>query len=124
LDGGHHKAFHCGGKTPKDKAGETATREVAGHCQGITHHRRPRLSASLDAPLEPTTRLTIVSAPPGYGRVGPRGGLGRRPAVPIAWVSLDATSGDPARLARQALSALGDARPAAGALAQAVRLRR
>ncbi len=82
--------------------------------------RRPRLSARLDATLDPTTRLTLVSAPPGYGKsVAVAGWIVDR-AIPMAWVSLDATASDPARLARQLLSALGGARPGAPTLAQAI----
>ncbi len=82
--------------------------------------RRPRLSARLDASLDPTTRLTLVAAPPGYGKsVAVAGWIADR-AVPVAWVSLDASAGDPARLAREVLSALDEARPGAAALAQAI----
>ncbi len=41
-------------------------------------------------------------------------------AIPMAWVGLDAAAGDPARLARDVLSALADARPRAASLSQAI----
>ncbi len=86
----------------------------------VARGRRPRLSARLDRTLEPTTRLTLVSAPPGYGKsVAVAGWIVDR-AIPMAWVSLDAAAGDPARLAREVLSALAGARPGAAALAQAI----
>ena len=86
----------------------------------VARRRRPRLSALLDASLDPTTRLTLVSAPPGYGKsVAVAGWIVDR-AIPTAWVSLDAAAGDPARLAREVLSALADARPGAATLAQAI----
>ena len=84
--------------------------------------RRPRLSARLDAVLAPTTRLTVVAAPPGYGKsVAVAGWIADR-GIPVAWVDLDATARDPARLARLAVAALADARPAASSLVPAIAL--
>ncbi len=86
----------------------------------MARRRRPRLAERLDASVDPTTRLTLVSAPPGYGKsVAVAGWIVDR-AIPMAWVSLDSTAGDPARLARQVLTALGRARPGAATLAQAI----
>jgi LuxR family maltose regulon positive regulatory protein len=72
--------------------------------------------------LVPTTRLTVVAAPPGYGKsVAVAGWIADR-GIPVAWVDLDATARDPARLARLALAALADARPAASSLVPAIAL--
>ncbi len=86
----------------------------------VARRRRPRLSARLDASLDPATRLTVVSAPPGYGKSVAVAGWIADLAIPTSWVSLGAGAGDPARLAREVLAALADARPGAAAVAQAI----
>jgi LuxR family maltose regulon positive regulatory protein len=86
----------------------------------VARRHRPRLSARLDLSLHPATRLTLVSAPPGYGKsVAVAGWIADR-AIPVAWVGLDAAAGDPARLAREVLGALAERRPGARALAGAI----
>jgi LuxR family maltose regulon positive regulatory protein len=86
----------------------------------VARRRRPRLSARLDVALQAATRLTLVSAPPGYGKsVAVAGWIADR-ALPAAWVSLDATAGDPSRLTREVLTAIGSIRPGATLLARAI----
>jgi LuxR family maltose regulon positive regulatory protein len=78
------------------------------------HRERPRLSGRLDAALDDTTRLTLLSAPPGYGKtVAVTGWLAAR-GVPYAWLSLDTSDNDLARCARYLAAALRAVRPAAG----------
>lgn len=82
----------------------------------VTGYReRSRLSARLDAALEDRTRLTILSAPPGYGKtVAAAGWLAAR-GVPCAWLSLDPADNDLVRFARYLAAALRSVRPEAGA---------
>jgi LuxR family transcriptional regulator, maltose regulon positive regulatory protein len=98
-----------------------AARARGGPPQGlVARRRRARLSARLDASLDAATRLTLVSAPPGYGKsVAVAGWIADR-AMPAAWVSLDSSAGDPARLARDVLSAFAATRPGATAVARAI----
>jgi LuxR family maltose regulon positive regulatory protein len=75
---------------------------------------RPRLDALLDRALAEATRLTLLSAPPGYGKsVAVAGWLARRP-VPHAWLSLDAADNDPTRFLRYLVAALDTVRPGIG----------
>ena len=79
------------------------------------YRERPRLSAELDGALEDRTRLTLLSAPPGYGKtVAVAGWLATR-GVPFAWLSLDPADNDLARFARYLAAALRSVRPDAGA---------
>jgi LuxR family transcriptional regulator, maltose regulon positive regulatory protein len=70
---------------------------------------RPRLVDRLDAGL--ARGLTLVCAPPGFGKsmllADWAAGLDR----PVAWLSLDAGDNDPARFWRHAVAALGLVRP-------------
>jgi ATP/maltotriose-dependent transcriptional regulator MalT len=75
-----------------------------------SYRGRPRLDARLDRALDDATRLTLVSAPPGYGKsVAVRGWLAAR-SIPHAWLSLDAADNDPARFFRYLLAALAAVR--------------
>ncbi|HEX5205015.1 MAG TPA: LuxR C-terminal-related transcriptional regulator [Actinoplanes sp.] len=87
---------------------------------------RPRLMELLDATLAAGQRLTLVSAPAGFGKttlLGDwRAALVERPAPPVVgWVSLDDGDNDLSRLLAHLLAALGvggallDAVPAASA---------
>jgi LuxR family maltose regulon positive regulatory protein len=76
-----------------------------------------RLDAHLDAALEPTVRLTLVSAPPGYGKSVAVAGWISAHRIPCAWLGLEAADDDPARLARDLLVALDGVRPGSAALA-------
>jgi ATP/maltotriose-dependent transcriptional regulator MalT len=75
---------------------------------------RPRLHERLDGALDETTRLTVVSAPPGYGKsVAVVGWLASR-RLPRAWLSLDPADNDPVRFVRYLVAALRAIRPNAG----------
>jgi LuxR family transcriptional regulator, maltose regulon positive regulatory protein len=72
---------------------------------------RPRLGTLLDRVLDDGTRLTLLSAPPGYGKsVAVAGWLGSS-GVPAAWLSLDAADNDPVRFLRYLVAALRPVRP-------------
>ena len=78
---------------------------------------RPRLGSRLDHALDDVTRLTLVSAPPGYGKsVAVAGWLGSR-GVPYAWLSLDEADNDPVRFLRYLVGALQTVRPGIGGMA-------
>ncbi len=75
---------------------------------------RPRLHERLDAALDETTRLAVVSAPPGYGKsVAVLGWLASR-RLAHAWLSLDPADNDPVRFVRYLVAALQAVRPDAG----------
>lgn len=72
---------------------------------------RPRLLERLDAGLAPHCRLTLLSAPAGFGKTTLLGGwiahhTERRPETRFAWVSLDEGDGDPARFLGYVIAAL------------------
>jgi LuxR family transcriptional regulator, maltose regulon positive regulatory protein len=74
---------------------------------------RSRLSTRLDAALEDRTRLTLLSAPPGYGKtVAVTGWLASR-GLPHAWLSLDPPDDDLARFTRYLAAALRPVRAGA-----------
>jgi LuxR family maltose regulon positive regulatory protein len=82
-----------------------------------SYQDRARLDVRLDGALSDTIRLTLVSAPPGYGKtVAAAGWLASR-AIPYAWLSLDAADNDPTRFLRYLLAALKPVRPAVRLLA-------
>ena len=54
------------------------------------YRERPRLSALLDRGLEDSARLTLLSAPPGYGKTVAVVGWLQSRGVAHAWLSLDA----------------------------------
>ncbi len=74
---------------------------------------RPRLSALLDRGLADSARLTLLSAPPGYGKTVAVVGWLRSRGVAHAWLSLDAADNDLSRFTRYLSAALGTVRPAA-----------
>ncbi len=79
-----------------------------------SYRERSRLSVRLDAALEDHTRLTLLSAPPGYGKtVAVAGWLASR-GLAHAWLSLDAADDDLARFTRYLAAALGPVRAGAG----------
>jgi ATP/maltotriose-dependent transcriptional regulator MalT len=81
---------------------------------------RPRLSAMLDRALDDGTRLTLLSAPPGYGKtVAVVGWLVSR-GLAHAWLSLDAADGDLARFVRYVAAALHAVRTQAGGTTSAL----
>jgi LuxR family transcriptional regulator, maltose regulon positive regulatory protein len=77
---------------------------------------RPRLLDRLDEGL--AAALTLVAAPPGFGKSTLVAAWARRGGHPVAWLSLDAADNDPARFARYLVAACELAQPgiAAGAL--------
>ena len=80
------------------------------------HRERPRLSAQLDRGLDDRTRLTLLSAPPGYGKTVTVAGWLEARGMPRAWLSLDPADNDIARLAHYLAAALRSVRPEAGAV--------
>ncbi len=75
---------------------------------------RPRLLRRLDDGLAPHCRLTLVSAPAGFGKTTLLGEWAahcgaRRPSARFAWLSLDEADGDPARFLGYVVAALQDA---------------
>ena len=70
---------------------------------------RPRLTAQLDGGL--AQRLTVVSAPAGFGKTALLSDWGQRSRLAIAWVALDSGDNDPVRLWRHVLAAFDRIRP-------------
>lgn len=67
---------------------------------------RPRLVEQMEAGVRQNHRLTLVSAPPGFGKttlIGEWLGGGRRP---VAWLSLDEADNDPVRFIQYLVAAL------------------
>ena len=75
---------------------------------------RSRLSGLLDRGLEDRARLTLLSAPPGYGKTVAVAGWLESRALASAWLSLDPADNDPARFVRYLTAALRTVRPQAG----------
>jgi LuxR family maltose regulon positive regulatory protein len=67
----------------------------------------------LDRGLEDSTRLTLLSAPPGYGKTVAVVGWLQSRELAYAWLSLDAADNDLSRFTRYLSGALGTVRPAA-----------
>ncbi len=82
---------------------------------GSGYGERVRLSSLLDRALDDNVRLTLLSAPPGYGKTMALAGWLESRGLPCAWLSLDAADNDLARLARYLGAALATVRPASGA---------
>jgi LuxR family maltose regulon positive regulatory protein len=66
---------------------------------------------ALDRGLEDGTRLTILSAPPGYGKTAALVGWLASRGLPHAWLSLDPADNDLARFVRYLVAALQPVRP-------------
>jgi len=64
------------------------------------YRERPRLSALLDRGLEDRSRLTLLSAPPGYGKTVAVAGWLESRALDHAWLSLDVADNDLTRFVR------------------------
>ena len=78
------------------------------------HRERARLSERLDAALDEAVRLTLISAPPGYGKsIAVAGWLAAR-RLDCAWLSVDAADNDPARFVHYLVAALKKVRRDAG----------
>src|ERR1035437_6287525 len=82
-----------------------AAAKVAGY------RERPRLSALLDHALDDGTRLTLTSAPPGYGKTIAVVGWLESRRLARAWLSLDPADNDFARFVRYLAAALRAVRP-------------
>jgi LuxR family maltose regulon positive regulatory protein len=79
---------------------------------GVGHRERPRLRVLLDRGLGDNIRLTLLSAPPGYGKTIATVDWLRSRGVAHAWLSLDAADNDLSRFSRYLSAALSSARPA------------
>jgi ATP/maltotriose-dependent transcriptional regulator MalT len=78
----------------------------------ITGQReRPRISACLAGALGDDVRLTLVSAPPGYGKTVAVASWLESASVPRAWLALDPADNDPVRFLRYLVAALEPVRP-------------
>ena len=93
--------------------GSTGVRDGSVPPSLLARRRRPRVSALLDLALRPTTRLTLVSAPPGYGKSVAVAGWAADGGLDCAWIELDAEGRDPTVLATRLLGALEPFRPGA-----------
>ncbi|HYF63613.1 MAG TPA: AAA family ATPase, partial [Herpetosiphonaceae bacterium] len=78
---------------------------------------RPRLSQRLDAGLD--GRLTLVSAPAGFGKTTLLSAWLAGSARPVAWLALDPGDNDPTRFLSYLVAAVRTVAPAAGAAALA-----
>lgn len=76
---------------------------------------RPRLTAQLDAGLH--RKLTLVSAPAGFGKTTLISEWVAGQPRPVAWLSLDGEESDPARFLTYLIAALQTVAPGAGAAA-------
>lgn len=73
---------------------------------------RPRLIARLNEGLR--CKLTVLSAPAGYGKTTLLGQWARQEGIKIAWLSLQPDDNDPARFFKRLLAALQTVHPAIG----------
>jgi LuxR family maltose regulon positive regulatory protein len=78
------------------------------------YRARPRISGLLDGALAESTGLTLVSAPPGYGKsVAVVGWLGER-GIAASWLDLDESDNDVARFVRYLAATLRPRRAEVG----------
>ena len=80
----------------------------------VGYRDRTRLNAALDHGLEDSARLTILSAPPGYGKTAALTGWLASRRLAHAWLSLDPADNDLARFVRYLVAAVQTVRPGAG----------
>ncbi len=73
---------------------------------------RPRLFTMLDAGLK--SKLTLVSAPPGFGKTTLVGEWARQCVYPAAWLSLDEADNDPVRFLAYLTAAIQTVQPGFG----------
>jgi LuxR family maltose regulon positive regulatory protein len=76
------------------------------------HVPRTNLLAALDA--AGACRLTLVAAPPGFGKTTLLAQWAAQTGAAVGWLSLDADDNDPARFVAHLVAALGQARPGIG----------
>ncbi|MGD8603455.1 MAG: LuxR C-terminal-related transcriptional regulator [Anaerolineales bacterium] len=72
---------------------------------------RKRLYEALDIALQPIKRLTLISAPAGYGKTSLVSAWIQDRAHPAAWISLDEQDNDPVRFGQYLLATLQAAFP-------------
>jgi LuxR family maltose regulon positive regulatory protein len=73
--------------------------------------RRARLLEALDRGLQPNMRLTLISAPAGYGKTTLLSAWIQDRGSPAAWLSIDESDNDPIRFMSYLLAALQQANP-------------
>jgi LuxR family maltose regulon positive regulatory protein len=73
--------------------------------------RRARLLEALDLGLQPNLRLTLISAPAGYGKTTLLRTWIQDRGTPTAWLSIDESDNDPIRFMSYLLAALEQAYP-------------
>jgi LuxR family maltose regulon positive regulatory protein len=73
--------------------------------------RRARLLEALDRGLQPNLRLTLISAPAGYGKTTLLSAWIQDRGSPAAWLSIDESDNDPIRFLSYLLAALQRANP-------------
>jgi LuxR family maltose regulon positive regulatory protein len=73
--------------------------------------RRTRLLEMLDRGLQPNRRLTLISAPAGYGKTTLLRAWIQDRGIPAAWFSIDESDNDPVRFMSYLLAALQQANP-------------
>ena len=79
---------------------------------------RPRLIEWLNADLRPGCKLTLISAPAGFGKTTMVSAWLSESKCPTAWVSLDAGDNDPVRFFRYVIAALQTIDPQVGQATQ------
>jgi LuxR family maltose regulon positive regulatory protein len=79
---------------------------------------RPRLIERLNAGFR--RKLTLISAPAGFGKTTLLSAWLAEDEFPVAWVSLDASDNDPVRFFNYVIAALETISPGVGATAQAL----
>lgn len=72
---------------------------------------RPRLFNALDNTLQPFQRMTLISAPTGYGKTSLVSAWIQARKLPAAWLTLEEQDNDPARFTSYLLAALEKANP-------------
>lgn len=80
-----------------------------------SHVPRDALLARMDAGLAAGRRLTLVAAPPGFGKTTLLAAWARGLDRPTAWLSLDESDDDPAQFLSYLIAALRTAAPQIGA---------
>ncbi len=73
--------------------------------------RRSRLFEGLDRGLQPNLRLTLISAPAGYGKTTLLRAWIQDRNIPAAWLSIDESDNDPIRFMNYLLAALQQVNP-------------
>jgi len=102
------------GRTGALAVGPLITTKLLAPLSVTGYRERSRLSAMLDRGLEDQSRLTLLSAPPGYGKTVALAGWLESRAFPHAWLSLDAADNDLTRFVRYLIASLRAVRPGVG----------